>query len=213
MDQNQSLYGKIVPDKIFEDIWDYLYKVRVPYLSTMSEEYIKQFGVPSSGDKKIDKEQMNQLITTYMTIEKMVSLFKEGVPIRLVEPDAPKKIYESTSKYLDYCRNMLERQINISDAPLEDLIAMDLFASSVYEHAKYHMVASSHTSPLAMALNRYSGFKLKNDRLSMLPSSQNDTSSINPSIVSESINDIPQRESLADLFKKQMSNQYFSRSL
>jgi len=211
MDHDQSLYGRIVPDKIFTDIWDYLYKVRVPYLSTMSEEYIRQFGVPSSGDKKIDKEQMNQLITTYMTIEKMVSLFKEGVPIRLVEPDSPKRIYESTSKYLDYCRNMLERQINISDAPLEDLLAMDLFANSVYEHAKYHMVASSHTSVLAMALNRYSGFKLKNDRLSLLPSSQNDTSSINPSVVSDSINDIPQRESLADLFKKQMSNQYFSR--
>jgi hypothetical protein len=214
MSRYRSRFGQSVPDGLFEHIWDHLYKVRVPYLATMSEEYIKQFGVPTSGDKKIDREQMRQLITTYMPIAKMVDLFKQGTNIRLVEPDAPKKIYEAVSKYLDYCRDILENEINVADAPLEDLLAMDHFANSVYEHAKYHMVSSNPSSHLANALSKFTGFRFRTDRLSLLPSAQLEQS-INPVTVGEnqeqSINDLPKRESLADLFKDQMVNGIYRR--
>lgn len=121
-------------------IWDYYFKVRISYLQARSIDHIKLLGVNITGNKDVDNDIENQLITTYMSINSMIDYFKEGVTIRVVEYKDTKTIYEYISLHLAAWKERLFRGINIGNAPVDDLIVMDYFASTVYEHAKYNLV-------------------------------------------------------------------------
>lgn len=121
-------------------IWEYYFRVRFPYLQARSIDHVKLLGVAVSGNKHVDSDLNNQLTTTYMTINTMVDYFKEGVPIRVIDIKDTKIIYDYISRHLAAWKDRLFRGINIGNAPIDDLIAMDYFANSVYEHAKYMFI-------------------------------------------------------------------------
>lgn len=191
-------------------IWDILYLVRIPIKHMLSVEYLRHFGMPTSGVKEIDAEQNKQLITTYMSIEKMVELFKNGANILLGEKDAPKKIYDAVSKHLEAWKYQIENGVNVGDAPYDDLLALDAFANTVYEHAKYHFVAGTENSLFAQAMAKYSGFRFStNPFASNLPSKIKERQDagvdpLTPSIGSDQ-QSIPKRESMAEIFKRSLN--------
>ena len=118
-------------------IWDYLYMVRIPYIQSKSEEELRRYGVRLSEDKRFNDGIMGELLKTYLSIDQMIELYKKDVPIRVVNYSDTKAIYEAISKHIEAWKFMLERGINIGDAPIEDLIAMDEFANLVYDHARH----------------------------------------------------------------------------
>lgn len=186
-------------------LWDILYKVRLPYLQTTSVEYLKQFGVPTSGNKEIDKEMASQLITTYLPIVELVKHFKNGVQIRLVDHMDPKRIYDAISDHLENWKSQLTFGINIGEAPIDDLVDMDKFAHSVYEHAKYHMVDADDGSPLSKSLSRLNPFGSKSSlRASVLPSDKNKA----PDIIRLSSSTNPEfkdRDSMSDFLRTSLN--------
>lgn len=124
-------------------IWSDLYRVRVPMLGSRSIEDIRMRGVVLSGNKDVDRDIENRLITTYISIDKMVEHHRNNVPVRLCNPDDAKLIYEAITRHVQVWTNFLEHGVNTGGAPLEDLLAMEHFASTVYAHAKYYLIGSN----------------------------------------------------------------------
>lgn len=118
-------------------IWEYYFKVRVPHFKSRSIDDVRTRGVNISGIKEVDQDIENTNITTFLTINNMIDLFKEGVSVSVIHYNDTKTIYEYISRHLEAWKIQLSHGINIGDAPIEDLIAMDMFANLVYDHAKY----------------------------------------------------------------------------
>ena len=118
-------------------IWERLFKVRVPHLQSRTLEDIADTGVVLSGVPEIDRDIPNQWLTTYMSIATMVGYYKETVPMKVVEYNDCKTIYELVSKHIYTWKHVLDTGLNIGDSPIEDLITLDQFANAVYDKAKY----------------------------------------------------------------------------
>lgn len=118
-------------------IWDELFRVRVPMVASRGINDIRRRGVLLSGIKELDDDIMNRTIITFATIDRMVEWYREGVAIGVCNPADTKIIYTHISNHIKAWKHQLERGINIGNAPIEDLVLMDEFAHTVYEHAKY----------------------------------------------------------------------------
>ncbi len=188
-------------------IWDILYKVRMPYLQTTSVEYIKMFGMPSSGDKNVDKEMANQWITTYQSIASLTEHYANGVNIKVVDPSDPKRMYDAIAAHLEAWKDQIRYGINIGNAPIEDLIKLDEFANAVYEHAKYHMRPSDGDTMFAKEMSRLNPFSgsdfFRGNRSPM--DRHNGTSSFFEDYRHSSPQEAPERESLGDFLKSSLN--------
>jgi hypothetical protein len=118
-------------------IWDWLYRVRVPYLQSRTIEDIRMHGVVITGIEEFDRDIQNQWMTTMMPIADMVTYYRESVPIKVCDPRDVREIYDAITMHLQAWIQRLQIGINIHDAPIEDLITMDRFANTVYDEAKY----------------------------------------------------------------------------
>lgn len=117
-------------------IWNLRYHCRIPYIHTMSVDYLRHFGMPSVGIPEYDKEIANELIDTMLTIDKMVEYFKKGVTIRVVNKAKTKEIYEIIREHLVLWHDRMRYSLNNSGAPIDDLIDLDNLANALYPHAK-----------------------------------------------------------------------------
>lgn len=184
-------------------IFDYLFKCRIPNLQSMSVNYIKHFGMPTTGNSSIDKNLNSQLITTMLPISKMVEYFKDDVPVYIVSSADIKLIYEYISNHLHLWKKQLEIGLNLGDVPIDDLIAMDKFANVVYDHAKFQFTQEIVDSLLikhmsnTIRVNRNNFFKTKPETSTGDGTDKNSITKINSN--NEEI--YPTRESLTDLFK------------
>lgn len=120
------------------------FRVRVPYIETLSVEEIRMHGMPCSGIDKLDQAVAKDLVDRYYTIAEMVEFMRRGVTLRIPKYDDTKKIYEYIQAHLLAWKEELLTQHNASYAPLEDLIDLDKFAVLVYSKAKY--VFKSHNA-------------------------------------------------------------------
>lgn len=120
-------------------IWEALFMASVPFKDTMSDDYIRLFGMPTVGDPVIDRDMHNQPIYTYMTINKMVEYFRAGINVKIQKHSDTKRIYDIISRYINCWKEQLDHGINIGGAPIDDLILLDRFASVVFEHAVQHL--------------------------------------------------------------------------
>jgi len=112
------------------------YMCRVPYLKSMSTDYIRHFGIPTSGDPIYDKQTANELVTRMLTIVQMVEFYKQGTSIYVVNPKDTKDIYMRITDHLNFWKQQLENGWHMRDAPIEDLMLMDKFANAVFNHAR-----------------------------------------------------------------------------
>lgn len=122
-------------------IFDYLFECKVPNLETMSVDYIRHFGTPTTGYQELDRQLSNELIHTYLPISTMTEHFKNGVRIYIPNYEDIKFMYDCISNHLNLWKKRMENAINVGEAPIEDLIALDQFANAVYDKAKFQMSA------------------------------------------------------------------------
>ena len=178
-------------------IWEYLYKVRVPYLQSRTLEDIRDHGVVLSGVPEIDRDIQNQWITTMMCVADMVTYYRASVPIRVVSRGDIKEIYESISRHIDAWKDRLQIGLNVGDAPIEDLIALDRFANTVYDEAKYQFtpdIAHSLTGQHFQGLQRINvqNFFSTNPLQHLQSPAETEV--------------YPNRESMGDFFKDRLMN-------
>lgn len=146
MYKNVIQVEKVHPNirRIFQDS----YKVRIPsgMIKTI-EEYEFEPDL-LSGDKSIDAHQGKQLVTLYITPEKMVEYHREGIPFYICESKDAAKIYEALVDHTSAWRDSLMFDLNSVECPAQDLLDMEKFAMAIYDIAKYEFSTEIYRNPL-----------------------------------------------------------------
>lgn len=137
--------------ELAKPIFERYYMVGIRFKDTMSIEDVKKFGVPTVGIKEHDERVMNDLCDRYMKICEMVEYYKNGIPLVVRNPKETEDIYNVINAYLRGWHDFLEGSINTGNVPIDDLVNLDRFASSVYEHAVNYF---SQATPLNGVLGR-----------------------------------------------------------
>lgn len=187
-----------VPENQRDTAWylfNKLFMCRVPLLQSMSPDYIRHFGIPISGDPVRDRAFTSEMHTSMIPISKMVEYFKNGVTVRVAKHEDTKAIYQIISNHLVAWKRELEVGLNNRNAPLEELVLLDKFASAVYPHAIQHMTDDFMTGVVADRM--LNGMRVNKNNLFM----RKPTDPVTP--VNQKEPDEPkkpERESLADVF-------------
>lgn len=195
-----------------------LFKVSVPYLSTLSEFEMRTYGVYQSGVKDIDKELSGQMTNVYISTKDILNYFKQGVCIRLCNNSDIKDIYITIQEYLEAWKLMLQNGINLAEAPSTDLLELDSLATEVFSRAKYYFNSGEAETVLSGYLtqvnriNSHNFFnqsvsKVVNDSPTHVKQNNNGLTTINPIEDSAEI----ERESLSDYFKRRIHSTKFQR--
>lgn len=125
-----------LPDRLTgAELWERYFYVRMNYLHSRSVDHVRRYGVRVSGVEEIDRMLPEQEILTQLTIDAMFEKHRSGVTIKVVNYEDTAEIYRIIRAHLLAWVNYLATGINIGDAPIEDLIALDAFAKTVYEKA------------------------------------------------------------------------------
>lgn len=136
-------------------LWEILYVCSVPWLHTTSPEYIKMFGVPSTGDPGMDKTMGNQWIDTALPIYKMAELFKADVPVKIKRHRDTEEIYFHVQRHLDQAARHVQSTFNgINQKLLDDLATLDQFAQKIYPHASEYLVKRNEQGGLFSVLSK-----------------------------------------------------------
>lgn len=179
-----------------EYIFKRMFMCIVSQMDITSKEYLKKFGMPTTGDANIDREMANQLITTYKTIADMVDLFRQGVTVRVPKQQDCKTIYEYVDYHIQSWAQAIQNGLNLGNAPLEDLIEMDKFATKLYPYALDNKLIMENSSVFVQQLgNNF----ITHDNV--LGSMKSPTRILEESGLDEN-GQLPQRESYADIFIK-----------
>lgn len=120
-----------------EAIFNTRYRVILNQMDTTSVAERREFGAVSTGNKNIDKAMAVSYITVFLTIDDMLENYLNGIPMRLDDPRDSKKIFEAITNHTGAWRQELRHAINMGEAPVEDLINLENFATSIYERAKF----------------------------------------------------------------------------
>ena len=187
-------------------LWDYYYKVRIPYLQSRSMTDVHRYGTDISGIREIDEDISGRMLTTMLTVSKMVDYYREGVSIRVVDVKDVKEIYEAISQHIHTWKSRLEHGINLGDAPIDDLIALDQFAAAIYENGKYQFTPETVNSIFATELSNLQRVNAHNFFTSAVNNALPDNVTVDGSGVTR-INgeDMPERDSLGEFFKSRLT--------
>jgi hypothetical protein len=177
-------------------IWNDLYMCRVPFIHTMSSDYVRNFGMPVTGLDEYDRGMANELVVRMLSINDMVDYFGRGVTVRVCSPPDTKAIYDSISAHLNAWRRQLEDGFHVRNAPLQELQLMDRFASAVYEHAQCYFDTAFVDSLLARQMAGLMGGITRDSLITKKPAhlTNHDADETQPSV------NRPSRVSMAEIF-------------
>ena len=139
---------KSLIQKLGDPIWNNLYQASVRYKDSLSVDSIRTFGMPTVGDDTIDYDVHNQPLFVMITINDMVEYFKNGVAVTLRNNEDTATIYTIVNNYLLAWKQQLDNGINIGDAPFDDLVTLDEFATMLYPVALKFGIAIKDTGSL-----------------------------------------------------------------
>ena len=178
-------------------IFNKLYHCKLRLIDTMSVDYIKEFGMMSSGDSDLDRESANTLIDRMLTIAQMAEFFNKGVTIRVLKDADCVSIYNAITDHLIAWKEQMNRIFNPSSAPIDDLKLLDKFAESVYKRAVPQMNNNQYESPLS----RYFKGNLRTIRTNIMQKPIEQSQSIyKVGNQTEDDDKYPTRKSMADEF-------------
>jgi hypothetical protein len=173
-------------------IWDTLYRIEVPVVASKSLKELTTFGVHYTGIKSIDEGHRKSWYFRYASIDHMVEMFKEGVPVMVPDPKDVRAIYQAISAHIYAWEDEIRENYMLVKAPIDDLVILDQFADSIYQEGKHLRLEDKPINKLLNVLNRGHG---SNHFLSTL-----NIVSFSPAAPVAKVEDT--RPSLADFFKE-----------
>lgn len=126
-------------------IFERTFLVRTTHAATLDPIEVEMFGIVSTGVKNYDPP-IERPTTCYLSIAKMATIFDKGHPIALINKADVKRVYEYIQYHLESWMSVLANGINAIEAPFDDLLILDRFASSVYGVAAYHYDSKPNTN-------------------------------------------------------------------
>lgn len=113
------------------------FRCQLPNIDTYSKDYVRNFGMPSSGDLAIDRQLANEIVDRLLSIAEIAEYHSSGTNIRVVHYEDTKEIYERITDHLNFWKKEMEDSYHPVTVPMEDLIKLDKLAAAVHPHAKY----------------------------------------------------------------------------
>ncbi len=184
-------------------LWEYLFMCRVPLLATLSDIELRTFGTVHTGHGDIDRGTKEQYVTVMWPISKMATYYNKGVNIKVIKYADTSLIYEYVTKHLEFWAKRIKYGINVGDAPLADLIVLDEFASSVYEHAKHNVIIEEMQDSFAKHMLNVSVINATNFFEKPITKDSIDENGI-VRINQDEKTTLPERDSYEDLFKDRL---------
>lgn len=133
-------------------LWELRFACQVPQLATMSETYLRMFGLPTSGNPDVDRTLNNQWLDLWLNIDSMVEYHRKGAPVRVLKHEDTLTIYLHIQDHLEAWAKHTKGGFHMYRVPKEDLIALDRLASHVYPHARNHFKDNSVQSSFLRSL-------------------------------------------------------------
>lgn len=118
------------------EIWETVYRCKVPLLAVTSTEHLTMFGSYITTHPTVDETLMDQYTEVSIPINDMVEYYGQGHLVELLEYTDVVKIYDVVSTHMFNWKHSMETSINVTSAPIEDLILMDEFATELFTYAK-----------------------------------------------------------------------------
>lgn len=179
-------------------IFNKLFFASVPYLQSLTDEEIEVYGIPFVNDKEYDDMMQNQQVRRYMTINDMVEYQVRGVPIRLLNYDDAKEIYDIVNRHLLAFKTRMDQGIFNSAVPHDDLVALDNLANTLYPYARHHQQTQAAKDSVLTKTDGLSLFSLK----PIIQSRPNNQGRLTINDTTREFDPEEQRQSLTDTFEE-----------
>ncbi len=125
----------------YRALFEKLYQCRVQQKFLFDMDTVELKGTTTSGCKKTDRAVLNEMVSTYQTINSLVSLYLNGAAFSIVKMEDLKEIYYSVMSYLQY-KIVEAQQVNKGADVSADINNLQEFNTFLYESAKSKLNAS-----------------------------------------------------------------------
>lgn len=124
------------PSRYATLIWDSLYTCLIPDNLTLNPDYIRKFGVYSTGNTKYDKILENSFNTVKIPIIKILEYYLQGIEIQIPSRDDLIKIHKDIELYLEEWRQHIKYDINLDiDSNKELIVSLEKLSKYIYNKA------------------------------------------------------------------------------
>lgn len=120
-------------------IFHYYYKCYVPQHALYNKDYLTTFGIPTTGNREIDRQLATATTLAQYTIAEMAELLGRGINITLEEPVKSVEIYLTLREHLKDWERTVQTAFGDSDPPMDDLRLLDNLAGEVYKIARGYL--------------------------------------------------------------------------
>lgn len=117
-------------------IWDNLYICLIPDNITLNPDYIRKFGVYSTGNSKFDKMLENSFTTVKIPIIQMLEYYLQGIEIQIPSRDDLIKIHKDIELYLGEWKEHIKYDINLDiNSNKELIVGLEKLSKVIYNKA------------------------------------------------------------------------------
>lgn len=110
------------PSRYAHSIRENLYECVVPDEATLSPEYVKTFGVHSTGFKDADEQLRNRTSRVVITIPTILNYYVSGIDVVISNDKDIIEIHQLVTGYLDEWRYHIEHDVNIRVTEFGDFL-------------------------------------------------------------------------------------------
>lgn len=135
-------------------IFNYYYECTIPQNHLYDADYVKTFGMPTSGDPEVDREMARSRVPVNLTIAQMATHLDNGAAITLINQEKSVEIYETIVEHLNDWKKKVSQSLTMSEVPSKDLEELDALAAEVYKIARGYMEKNIHDDPFARLVTR-----------------------------------------------------------
>lgn len=134
-------------------IWEDLYAVYAPDFVTMNRDYIRKFGVPSSGDKEVDKMMATNLSYVRIPIIRILEYFDNGVDVQIPSRKDLIAIHKHIENYLGEWRDHIKYDINLDRSKNKELLlGLERLSKLIFDKAHPREVMDQILAPKQFGL-------------------------------------------------------------
>lgn len=138
-------------------IFHYYYKCWIAQHYIVTNDLNMMFGIPTTGQREVDRELANSKMLVQLTINEMTEYFDRGANITLENQADAVTIYEIVHQHLHDWKQAASFEVSRMDIPVEDFRKLDAFAAEVFRLAKGQMKEAPKTGKLANKLSQLEG--------------------------------------------------------
>lgn len=166
-----------------ERIWEDLYNAYVPDFVTMNRDYIRKFGVPSSGNKDIDKMMSTNLTFVKIPIIKILEHYDNGVVVEIPSRPDMIAIHKAIESYLDEWRAHLTYDLNAEKDQHKTLILnLEKLSKLIFDKANPREVMDTIIAPKKFGLLNIKGRQAEQNKEHIKPDYNGIGSLLKPSV-------------------------------